>query len=158
MRVGNRRGSSQRNAAGMTLIEIMVVVAIMGMIAAVVTKIVMDRLQQAKVELAKVQIAEYVGALEFFYFDNDFYPSTSQGLKALVEKPSEGEIPKKYPPNGYLEGTSFLDPWKNEYRYLSPGAVKEFDIISLGRDRKDGGENFDADIKSWELNEPSPDN
>ena len=158
MRVGNRRGSSQRNAAGMTLIEIMVVVAIMGMIAAVVTKIVMDRLQQAKVEIAKAQIAEYVGALQLFYLDNDFYPSTSQGLKALVEKPTEGEVPKRYPPNGYLDGASLLDPWKNEYQYFSPGAVKEFDIISLGRDGKESGENFDADIKSWELNEPSPDN
>ena len=158
MRISKCRFPSQHNTKAMTLIEIMVVVAIMGMIAAVVAKTVMDKLQKAKVDIAKTEISEYVGALQFFYLDNDFYPSTSQGLKALIEKPTTGQIPKKYPPNGYLENATLLDPWNNEYQYFSPGAVKEFDIISFGRDGREGGEGFDADIKSWELNEPAPPN
>lgn len=138
--------------AGVTLLEIMVVVVIMGMIAAVVSKVVVDRLEVAKVELAKAQIREMAGALDLFYMDNGFYPTTEQGLQALVEQPTSEPVPKVWPENGYLGAPAVpKDPWGREYIYVSPGANRPFEIISLGRDGVEGGEGFDADIKSWAL-------
>ena len=90
-------------------------------------------------------------ALGLFKLDNGFYPSTDQGLKALVEKPETGRIPGKYSVDGYLKKTP-VDPWGNNYVYLSPGLHSNyFDLISYGADGQPGGEGFDADINSWEL-------
>lgn len=139
-----------RNAAGLTLLEIMVVVVIMGMIAGIVAKVVTDRIESARVETAKTQIAEFAGALELFYLDNSFYPATDQGLEALVTKPTSGREPVKWPERGYMTAIP-ADPWGHEYVYVSPGSNAPFEIISLGRDGVEGGEGFDADIASWEL-------
>lgn len=137
----------------MTLIEIMVVITILGLIATVVTVNVLDRLDTAKVETAKTQIRSLEGALDNYRRDNGSYPSTEQGLKALIEKPAIGKTPKNYPKNGYLKGgKSPKDPWGNDYIYYSPGIYgHEYEIISLGRDGQEGGEDIDSDIKSWEI-------
>lgn len=139
--------------AGMTLIEIMVVITILGLIATVVTVNVMDRLDQAKVETAKTQMKGFEAALDSFRRDSGFYPSTEQGLNALVEKPSVGRIPKRYPKNGYLKGGKVpLDTFDCEYIYYSPGIYgHDYEIISLGGDCQEGGEDVDADIKSFEI-------
>lgn len=146
MRTGRRR------TAGVTLLEIMVVVLIMGMIAAVVAKVVVDRLEVAKVELAKTQIRELCGAIDLFYIDNGFYPTTEQGLKALVEKPQTDPPVKKWPENGYLSSPSApKDPWGRDFAYVCPGAQRKYEILCLGRDGLEGGHGFDADVQSWNL-------
>jgi general secretion pathway protein G len=137
---------------GMTLIEIMVVITILGLIATVVTVNVMDRLDEAKVATAKTQIKSFEEALDQFRRDNGFYPSTEQGLQALVEKPSIGRIPKRYPRNGYIKGGKIpQDPWDSDYIYTSPGASgHDYEITSLGSDRQEGGEGIDADVHSYD--------
>lgn len=139
--------------SGMTLIEIMVVLAIIGVIGTVVTVNVLDSLDQAKVETTATQIRSLESALDGYRRDNGVYPSTEQGLKALVEKPSIGRTPKRYPKSGYLKGGKVpQDPFGCDYIYYSPGIYgHDYEIISLGRDCQEGGEDIDADIKSWEM-------
>ena len=140
-----------RNQAGFTLIEIMVVVVILGILAAIVVPKFLDRPDQAKVTKAQVDMKGLEEALGMFKLDNGFFPSTEQGLEALVTQPDTGRIPGKYPEGGYLKNVP-LDPWNNSYVYLSPGLHnKNFDLISYGADGQPGGEGFDADINSWEL-------
>jgi general secretion pathway protein G len=141
-----------RNVKGMTLIEIMVVITILGLIATVVTVNVLDRLDEAKVSTAKTQIKSLEEALDQYRRDNGVYPSTEQGLQALVEKPTIGRIPKRYPSKGYIKGDKVPnDPWDCEYKYYSPGIQgHEYEIYSLGRDCQEGGEETDADIPSFE--------
>lgn len=137
------------NQGGMTLIEIMVVLAIMGVIMALVGVNVMDRLAKAKVQAAGAQIKTFEDALEQYHLDNDAYPSTEQGLEALVVKPSSGRIPKNYPSKGYLKGGKVpKDPWGEEYTYYSPGTQgHEYEIYSKGKDRQEGTED---DVSSFE--------
>jgi general secretion pathway protein G len=137
---------------GMTLIEIMVVITILGLIATVVTVNVLDRLDEAKVETAKTQIKGFEDALEQYRRDSGMYPSTEQGLAALIEKPSIGRIPKRYPPKGYLKGSKVpQDPFNCDFQYYSPGIQgHEYEIYSLGRDCQEGGEGIDADVSSFE--------
>ncbi len=142
-----------RTLQAFTLVEMMVVVLIIGLLAGIVTKVVIDRVDMANKEAGKVQIAEFIGALELFYTDNGFFPSMEQGLEALVTRPTGEPAPKKWPPNAYLR-TIPLDPWDNEYLYVEPGAHGPFDIISYGRDGTEGGDGFDADITSWNLSGP----
>lgn len=141
-----------RNVKGMTLIEIMVVITILGLIATVVTVNVLDRLDEAKVSTAKTQIKSLEEALDQYRRDNGVYPSTEQGLQALIEKPTIGRIPKRYPSKGYIKGDKVPnDPWDCEYKYYSPGIQgHEYEIYSLGRDCQEGGEDTDADIPSFE--------
>jgi len=140
-----------RNEQGFTLIEIMVVVVILGVLAAIVIPKFLDRPDQAKVTKTKVDMKSLEEALGMFKLDNGFYPSTEQSLDALVTKPETGRIPSKYAEGGYLKKVP-LDPWSNSYVYLSPGLhSKDFDLISYGADAEPGGEGFDADINSWEL-------
>lgn len=138
---------------GMTIIEIMVVLAIIGIIGTVVTVNVMDYLDQAKVETTATQIRNLESALDAYRRDSGTYPTTEQGLKALIEKPTIGRVPKRYPKNGYLKGGKVpRDPWQCDYAYYSPGIYgHEYEIISLGGDCQEGGEDSDADIKSWEM-------
>lgn len=142
-RLGNR---------GMTLIEIMVVITILGLIATVVTVNVLDRLDEAKVETAKTQMKGFEEALDQFRRDNGFYPSSEQGLMALIEKPNIGRVPKRFPPKGYLKGNKVpQDPFGCDYVYYSPGIQgHEYEIYSMGRDCQEGGEGVDADISSFE--------
>ena len=149
-------------AAGFTFIEIMVVVAILAILAALVVPRIMGRTDDAKRTAAKVQIRNIEGALQLYKLDNGVYPSTEQGLKALVEKPSVGVIPKKWKLGGYLPKLP-EDPWGNPYKYLSPSqstglspgqspSLKgEYEIISLGTDGEVGGEGINADITNWNL-------
>lgn len=142
-----------RNHRGMTLIEIMVVVTILGLIATIVTVNVLGRLDQAKVTAAKTQIKNLETALDEFRRDNGFYPSTDQSLKSLVEKPSGGRVPTSYPRGGYLKGGAIpKDPWGCEFSYYSPGVHgNPYEITSLGADCQEGGEDVDEDINSWEI-------
>ena len=145
-------------AAGFTFIEIMVVVAILAILAALVVPRIMGRTDDAKRTAAKVQIRNIEGALQLYKLDNGVYPSTEQGLKALVEKPSVGVIPKKWKIGGYIPKLP-ADPWANPYKYLSPSQSPgqnpnlkaEYEIISLGTDGEVGGEGINADITNWNL-------
>jgi general secretion pathway protein G len=139
-----------RNQRGFTLIEIMVVVVILGILAAVVVPRLLDRPEEARITKAKTDIKGIEQAIGMFKLDNGYYPSTEQGLAALVEQPTVGRIPTKYQAGGYLKKVP-VDPWGNPYVYISPGIHDSFDIISYGSDGEPGGEDNNADINSWEL-------
>lgn len=136
---------------GFTLIEIMVVVVILGILAAIVVPRFLDKPDEARVTRAAADIEAIEQALAMFKLDNGFYPSTEQGLAALVAKPETGRIPKKYPERGYLKNVP-VDPWDSPYVYLSPGAHDDIDIISYGADAEPGGDGNNADIESWKSN------
>jgi general secretion pathway protein G len=138
------------SAAGFTFIEIMVVVAILAILAALVVPRVMGRTDEAKRTAAKVQIRNIEGALQLYKLDNGIYPSTEQGLKALVEKPTTGVIPKKWKVEGYLAKVPD-DPWGNAYKYASPVPKGDYEITSFGTDGESGGEGKNADITNFNL-------
>lgn len=139
-----------RSQHGFTFIEIMVVVAILAILAALVVPRIMGRTDDAKRTAAKVQIRNIEGALQLYKLDNGVYPSTEQGLKALVEKPSVGVVPKKWKLGGYIQKLP-EDPWGNSYKYLSPSPKGDYEIASLGTDGEVGGEGVNADITNWNL-------
>ncbi len=138
---------------GFTFIELMAVIVILGILAMSVMPKFFGRIDEARATSAKVQIRNFEQALKLFNLDNGFYPSTEQGLQALIEKPSVGKIPPKWREGGYLEKNLLpMDPWSNDYIYLSPGRTGEdYEIISFGRDGKEGGEGIDADISSSQI-------
>ncbi|MEB2328206.1 MAG: type II secretion system major pseudopilin GspG [Pseudomonas sp.] len=140
----------RRTQGGFTLIEIMVVVVILGILAALVVPQVMSRPEQAKVTVAKGDIKAVAAALDMYKLDNFAYPSTQQGLEALVTKPSGNPQPKNWNRDGYLKRLP-KDPWGNEYQYLSPGTRGQFDLYSFGADGKPGGSDLNADIGNWDL-------
>jgi general secretion pathway protein G len=148
--MNNERKNLLRGQKGFTLIEIMVVVVILGILAGIVVPRLLDRPEEARRTQAAVQIKSLQEALALYRLDNGFYPSTEQGLRALVTRPDTGRIPNRYRDGGYISRIP-LDPWGSEYVYLSPGIHDEIDIISYGADRQPGGEGRDADINSWEL-------
>jgi general secretion pathway protein G len=135
---------------GFTLIEIMVVVVIIGLLTAVVTTQVMGRVDDARVNKVQQDIKALELALQMYRLDNSRYPTTEQGLAALVQKPTIEPIPPNWRPGGYLQRYS-KDPWKEDYIYVSPGEHGEYDLYSLGADKKEGGEGPDADIGNWNL-------
>lgn len=137
-------------AAGFTLIELMVVIVILGILAGLVVPRITEKPEEARRVKAKLQIQELSSALKEFKIDNGFYPSTEQGLQALVEEPAVGKTPRNYPSSGYMDKIP-KDPWGNDYVYISPGEHGDFDIISYGADAEEGGEGNDADVKSWEI-------
>ena len=146
------RQQKPNSGLGFTLLEVMIVVVILAVLAAIVAPKIIGRIDDAKITDAKVQIGNFETALKFFKIDNDFYPDTQQGLDALIEKPTTGRIPQKYREGGYLEQKKIpLDPWGNPYVYVSPGLHGDYDIMSYGADGKEGGEGVNADIKSWEM-------
>ena len=137
---------------GFTLIELMVVIIILGILAMWVAPKIMSRPEEAKQVKARLDIQNLETALKLYKLDNGPYPSTEQGLQALVEKPETGIIPKKWKKGGYLEkGRVPKDPWGNDFVYLSPGLKGDFDIISYGADGVPGGEDENKDINNWEL-------
>jgi len=140
----------RRPARGFTLIEIMVVVAILGILAALVVPKIMGRPDEARIVAAKQDIAAIKQALNLYRLDNVRYPTTEQGLQALVEKPVSGPIPGNWKRGGYLERLP-NDPWGAPYQYLNPGLRGEIDVFSLGADSAAGGEGNNKDIGSWEL-------
>lgn len=142
-----RRGSQ----GGFTLIEIMVVVTILAILIALVAPKMVGRTDQARRVSTKAQIKNIEGALQLYKLDNGVYPSTEQGLDALVDLPTIGVIPKNWKEEGYLAKIPD-DAWGNPYAYVSPGSHGEYDLVSYGTDNEPGGEGDDADIESWNLN------
>ena len=139
------------NRGGFTLIEIMVVIVILAMLAALVGPRLMGRTDDAKVTDARVQIKNIETALKLYKLDTGSYPSTEQGLGALVAKPTVGVIPNSYKEGGYLESKKMpKDPWGNDYLYVSPGEHGDYDLFSYGADGAKGGEGKNADITSWD--------
>jgi len=136
---------------GFTLLEILIVITILGILASLVAVKIMDRPGEARILKAQLDIQTLENAFKLFKLDNAFYPSTEQGLRALVEKPSIGRIPNKWRESGYLEkGVLPKDPWGNDYLYLSPGIHnRDLDIWSYGADGEEGGEGEDVDITNW---------
>jgi len=145
-----RRGTRRSDPRGFTFIEIMVVVAILAILAALVVPRIAGRTDDARLTAAKVQIRNIEGALQLYKLDNGVYPSTEQGLKALVEKPTAGVIPKNWKAGGYL-GKVPLDPWGTAYKYVSPSPKGDFEVLSMGADAEPGGEGKNADISNWTL-------
>ena len=141
---------SRSLARGFTLIEIMVVVVIMGILASLVVPKLMSRTGESRVAAARVDISTVMQALKLYKLDNQRYPTTEQGLQALLAKPTSGPAANGWKAGGYLEKMP-KDPWGNPYQYLSPGVKGEVDIISLGADGQPGGSGDDADIGSWDL-------
>ena len=125
------------------------VVAILGILAAIVVPRIMDRPDEAKRVAAKADVAAIVQALKLYRLDNGNYPTTDQGLIALVQKPTTAPIPPNWKQGGYLDKLP-RDPWGSDYQYLSPGVRGEIDVFSLGADRARGGEGNSADIGNWE--------
>ena len=144
--------NSLRDNRGFTLIEIMVVIVILALLAALVAPKIMGRSDDAKITVAKNQIRDIESALKLYKLDNGVYPSTEQGLAALITKPAVGVIPKNYKAEGYLESKQVpQDPWKTDYVYLSPGEHSDYDLCSLGADSVKGGEGKDADICNYDM-------
>lgn len=138
-------------ARGFTLIEVMIVVVILGILAAVVIPKILDRPDQARVTAAKADIAVIMQQLKLYRLDNAAYPATDQGLQALVVKPTTNPLPMNWRGSGYLEKLP-NDPWGRPYQYLNPGLKGgELDVFSLGADGQVGGEGNNADIGSWNL-------
>jgi general secretion pathway protein G len=141
-----------RNNSGMTMIEIMVVVFILALLAALVAPKIIGRTDDAKIADAKVQIKHIETGLKLYKLDNGNYPTTEQGLQALVEKPATGQIPTKWRAEGYLESKNIpKDPWGTDYIYISPGEHGDYDLCSYGADTVKGGEGKNADICNWDI-------
>lgn len=138
------------SAAGFTLIEILVVIVILGIIAALVVPKVLERPDEARVIAARSDIATIMQSLKLYRLDNQRYPTTEQGLGALVARPTQAPLPPNWKPNGYLERMP-KDPWGQPYQYLNPGLRGEIDVFSFGADGQPGGTGVDADVGSWDL-------
>jgi len=138
-----------RNARGFTLIEILIVITIISILGAFIVPKIMGRPDEARIIAAKQDIASISQALKLYRLDNTRYPSTEQGLQALMKKPDIAPVPTNWKGNGYLERLP-NDPWGHPYQYLQPGLHGEIDIMSFGADGLAGGEGNDADIGSWD--------
>lgn len=137
---------------GFTLIELMVVLVILGVLASLIVPRIMGRPEEARRIKAQIDIQSLETALKLYSLDNGDYPTTEQGLQALIEPPATGVIPKQWRQGGYLEkGKIPEDPWGNEYIYLSPGSYGDFDLLSYGADGELGGEGKDKDVSNWDL-------
>jgi len=141
----------KRNEKGFTLIELMVVIVILGILAGLIVPRIMGRPDEARRAKARIQLESLETALKLYKLDNGNYPSTEQGLNALVEPPTGGTPLKNWRQGGYLEkGKVPKDPWDNDFVYISPGAHGDFDLISRGADGEPDGEGKNKDISSWE--------
>ncbi|MDB5811149.1 MAG: gspG [Betaproteobacteria bacterium] len=146
-----RSGSAiSRGRGGFTLLEIMVVVVIIGILAALVVPKIISRPDEARVIAAKQDIASLYQALKLYRLDNQRYPATEQGLQALVTRPTSVPLPSNWKTGGYIERLP-KDPWGNSYQYLNPGLHGEIDVMSYGADGAPGGEGSNADVGSWNL-------
>ena len=148
----SRPGARHARSRGFTLIEIMVVVFIIGLLAAVIVPSVIKRIEDAKVAKAKEDIQSLETALTMYYMDNSKYPTNDQSLTALTTQPTDPSI-KNWKPGGYIERIS-KDPWQNDYQYVYPGTHgRPYDLCSLGADGQPGGDGANADICNWNLNQ-----
>ncbi|WP_375184116.1 type II secretion system major pseudopilin GspG [Aquabacterium sp.] len=142
-----RQRAGQLVQRGFTLIELMVVLVIIGLLAALIVPNVLDRADDARVTAARTDVGNLMQALKLYRLDNQRYPTAEQGLKALVAKPTTGPIPPNWKP--YLEKLP-TDPWGNAYQYVNPGVKGQVDVFSFGADGQSGGEGRDADVGSWQ--------
>ena len=140
----------KKQAQGFSLIEVLVVVVIMGMLIGLIGPNVLGQVDRARVTTAKSDIASLSQALDMYKLDNHFYPTTDQGLEALVRRPQSSPEPRNWNPEGYIKGNKLpLDPWDGEYVYMSPGEDnRPYELLSLGADARSGGEGYSADISS----------
>lgn len=147
---GNQRHPLRFKA--FTLIELMVVIVILSVLAVFVVPRITKRPEDARVTKAKIEISNLEQALELYYLDNGMYPTTEQGLKALIQIPETGDIPPNWKEGGYLvKGNVPTDPWGSPYVYISPGIHnRDYDLYSLGKGGEEGGEGYDEDITNWE--------
>ena len=136
--------------SGFTLVEIMVVVVIIGLLAGIVGPQIMARLEEAKRTTARTQIKSFEQSLEMYRMHNSRYPTTQQGLEALVRKPTMAPVPARYSPEGYAKEIP-VDPWGNPYIYRCPGEKHPYDVISTARTGEEGGEGLDADVTNHDL-------
>ena len=143
----NQALTARRYSRGFTLLELMVVIVIIGVLAALIAPKVLEKVGQAKVTAASSDISNLMNALKMYKLDNGRYPSQDQGLQALAAKPTSGSVPGNW--KGYLDKLPD-DPWKHPYQYANPGVHGEIDVFSFGADGQAGGEGDDADIGSWQ--------
>lgn len=140
--------TNQRRDAGFSLLELMVVVVILSVLALVIVPRVIDRPDQARAARAQADIAAIASAVNLYRLDNFRYPTTEQGLNALVSIPTSDPVPANYATNGYIDRLP-VDPWGKPYQYLTPGVHGDFDIFTYGADGAPGGDGANADIGSW---------
>ena len=140
--------AAQARQGGFTLIEIMVVVIIIGLLASVAVPTVMDRVDESRIQKAKADFKSLQTALKLYRIDNFVYPTTEQGLEALVTKPSIAPVPRNWKASGYIDQLQ-LDPWGRAYLYSAPAEGHDYDIYSLGADGVSGGEGSAADMSIW---------
>ena len=140
------------NNRGFSFIELMVVIIILGILAGMIVPRYMGRTDDAKTVKTKIDIAALETSLKMYHLDNGVYPTTEQGLMALIEKPTSEPVPRKWNENGYLDKKKLpKDPWGRDYLYLSPGVNGDYDILSYGADGAPGGEGKNKDINNWDL-------
>jgi general secretion pathway protein G len=145
--MNNKKPKALLRARGFTLIELMVVLAIIGVLAALIVPNVLGRADDARVTAARTDVGNLMQALKLYKLDNQRYPSSAQGLQALIAKPTTEPIPINWKP--YLEKLP-ADPWGRAYQYMNPGLKSEVDVLSFGADGQTGGEGHNADIGSWQ--------
>jgi len=152
MRKHDLHRPAPRRQRGFTLIEIMVVVVILGILASIIAPRIMSAPDEARTAKAKQDIRAIEGALKLYRLNNYRYPTTEQGLQALVTKPTTPPEPRNWKPNGYLDHLP-KDPWDHVYQYRNPGKHGPIDVYTLGRDNRPGGDGTDATIGNWMLNQ-----
>ncbi|MCF8061063.1 MAG: type II secretion system major pseudopilin GspG [Deltaproteobacteria bacterium] len=152
MKINKGEAARRRKSSGFTLIEIMVVIVILGILAGLIVPRIMGRPEEARRTKAALTLRSLDSALKLYRLDNGVYPTTEQGLEALIDKPDTGTVPRNWREGGYLDSIRVpRDPWGNEYVYIQPGEHGDYDLSSYGRDGEKGGEGDAEDINLWEL-------